>query len=98
MSPLDNTPNLADPAVLAAACETTAGGLDQQSIASQSGTALGGHPNPAFLYAHAAMLLRTAAGQLRRAAPPPAPEPSAPVEAPAEPAGGATVVAARKNK
>lgn len=56
---------LDDAASVANACENFAGGMEQQSIMASSGSALGGHPNPAFFYGQVAMVLKAAAELLK---------------------------------
>lgn len=57
--------NMSDPVIVAQLLEDDAGGLDQQATASQQGSALGGHPFPAFFYGKAASDCRAAAKLIR---------------------------------
>lgn len=57
--------DLSDPIQLTAQLDSLAGGMDQQAIASRSGTALGGHPYPEFFYGQVAVALRAAALMIR---------------------------------
>lgn len=71
-TPVTDGPDLKDPKVLANVCRNLAGGMDQQATASQSGTALAGHPNPGFFYGDVAAKLRLAADMIEKNAPKPA--------------------------
>lgn len=84
IAPADTT----DLAAFAAECDQFAAGLQQQAIAAQSGTAMGGHPNPSFFNGRAASLLKAAADLLRPAPKPsdgPAGDPAAPPVPPPNP-------------
>lgn len=69
-------------------CDEFAAGLQSQAVASQAGTALGGHPSPAYFNGRAASLLKAAADLVRKFAPvvnakpaePDVPEPASPAE------------------
>lgn len=65
--------NLNDIRQLADECMSMHGGMIQQAIASRTGSALGGHPNPEFLFGRVATVLEAAANALRALAPPPPP-------------------------
>lgn len=70
-------PDLNDPAVLAAECDTLAAGLRQEAEASQRGTALSGHPNPDYFFNRCADLFKFCGEKFRVIAdktPKPAPE------------------------
>lgn len=69
----NNGNDLTTPAGLIAECESLAGGMRQQQIAARSSSALGGHPNPEYLYAQAEVVLLAAARMLAPLVPPPAP-------------------------
>lgn len=77
-------PDLSDPVVLAAQLEDFASGVDQQAVASRSGTALAGHPYPEFFFGRVAELMRRGAAALRKLPPSPAPEPTGTPEPPAD--------------
>lgn len=62
--PLGRTLDLSDPETLCLVLEDLAGGMRQQTTASQSGSAMGGHPNPAFLYARTEEVLRAAKAKI----------------------------------
>jgi len=75
-------PDFTDPVRVAQLLEDAAGGLDQQATAAQQGSALGGHPFPAFFYGNTAHLARAAAHLIRvrlTGADGPAPAPTSPV-------------------
>jgi hypothetical protein len=55
------SPDLNDPAQLAAQCRHLAGGMRQQAVAAQGGSALGGNPYPSFFYGSVADTLEAAA-------------------------------------
>jgi hypothetical protein len=70
-------PDLDDPNVLAKECADYAEGMQQQALAAQQGTALGGHPYPAQFYSKVAEVLAAAAKHIAQSAPPkPAPAPA----------------------
>lgn len=72
MNPGDTEITPADTADLSAfvnECEQMAAGLQQQAIASQTGTAMGGHPNPAYFNGRAAALMKAAADLIRKSLP-----------------------------
>ncbi len=97
--PFQTGPDLTDPKVAAQHLLDIAGGLDQQATASQMGSALGGHPYPAFFFGRGAEVCRAAAKLLEGNCPTEAkigaaefttpttpPGPSVPPAAPPQPA------------
>ena len=58
-------PSMADPADLIAMCVEMAAGMDQQIIAANPNSAMGGHPRPAELFGRAANVFRACANMLR---------------------------------
>lgn len=58
-------PDMTNPDALAQLLLDQAGGLEQQAVASKQGSALGGHPNPAFFYGHSAGVCRAAAAMIK---------------------------------
>ena len=67
-SPLNAGPDLDDPAVLAREAESLAGGMQQQANMAQTGTAMGGHPNPGWLYGHVSRVLAKCAEVVKQVA------------------------------
>lgn len=70
MNPNDILPtpgqDLNDPAQLEALLRDQASGLEQQAIAAQQGSALGGHPFPAYFYGRTAEVCRAGAAMIRQ--------------------------------
>ncbi len=58
-------PDLSDPGTLAQLLLDQAGGLEQQATAATQGSALGGHPFPAFFYGRTAEVARAAAKMIQ---------------------------------
>jgi hypothetical protein len=56
---------MTDPAVLAALGEELAAGLDQQAVAAQTGTAMGGVPYPHHFYRKCATAFRAMAAHMK---------------------------------
>ena len=68
---------------LAKECKELAGGMRQQATASQAGTALSGHPYPAYFYGRVAAALEASAVKLEEMPLPAAdPTPPKPTEEP----------------
>ncbi len=80
MSDFKQGPDLTNPTELARALNDYAGGLEQQATAADQGSALGGHPYPAFFYRMSADAMKAAAKMITEKVPVPPPAPV--VEAP----------------
>ncbi len=77
--------DLDNPADLIRECEAMRDGLGQQAAASKTGTALSGHPYPAFFFGRVAAVLDACARMIQKQTPPPPAAPDPPQDKPPEP-------------